>query len=617
MYESEINLKTEPTSALPDRAVEFFEQSAAAVGMRTVLPWGEHCTECVWPSCYATCDLYEARADGKCRRFIDGMVRVDLPGSPNGYVLKIRFKRWGKLWTVGNVRLYTREEAKRVERWDQRIGTALQKLVLPAPAKAFFSTKRYSYKKHLAENKGPTEALPTAFLVECYNPQEEPIGLSLTVRSNNPNSKVPYQELLAAKPGANRFRIPYDAMEAVVGLRNPFQIELIPNSVADADGTTLYFGLLDFVHEQTVPPGGALDGSPVKPGTSLPKIKCVVWDLDNTLWTGILAEDGAERLVLKEGVRDIIQELDRRGILQSVASKNNHDEAIEVLKSMNLEEYFLFPQISWSPKSQAIPNIAQSLNIGVNTLLFVDDSEFEREEIRASSPALRVFDALEYKKLLDMPELNVPVTEESVHRRKMYRVENERRAIAQGFGEDYIAFLRNCRITITLRSMDEENMERVHELTQRTNQMNFSGNRYDRAKLAEILRNRFLDTYVIRCEDRFGSYGVVGFAIVDHREPRLTDLMFSCRIQSKRVEHAFLSYAIEKYAARGHGYFYADYRKTPRNAPSGQVFEDMGFKEKAVVDGVSQLVVERTSAAPADGIIQIVEDAKVGLRKET
>src|SRR6266849_86625 len=113
MYESEIISKLEPTSSLPKGAIEFFEESAATVSMRSVLPWGEHCTECVWPSCYATCDLYEARADGKCRRFVDGMVRVESPGSPNGYVLKIRFKQWGKLWSVGNVRLYTREEANR------------------------------------------------------------------------------------------------------------------------------------------------------------------------------------------------------------------------------------------------------------------------------------------------------------------------------------------------------------------------------------------------------------------------------------------------------------------------------------------------------------------------
>ncbi len=89
--------------------------------------------------------------------------------------------------------------------------------------------------------------------------------------------------------------------------------------------------------------------------------------------------------------------------------------------------------------------------------------------------------------------------------------------------------------------MTEENLERVHELTQRTNQMNFSGNRYDREVLREIVRKLSSRHHVLSCEDRFGSYGVIGFSLVDRREPRMTDLMFSCRMQSKRVEHAFLA----------------------------------------------------------------------------
>ncbi len=120
--------------------------------------------------------------------------------------------------------------------------------------------------------------------------------------------------------------------------------------------------------------------------------------------------------------------------------------------------------------------------------------------------------------------------------------------------------------------MTEENLERVHELTQRTNQMNFSGNRYDREVLRKLLASPYLDTFVLSCEDRFGSYGVIGFSIVDRREPRMTDLMFSCRIQSKRVEHAFLASVIRRYIAETGKDFYANYRKTPRNAPSGQVF---------------------------------------------
>jgi FkbH-like protein len=153
--------------------------------------------------------------------------------------------------------------------------------------------------------------------------------------------------------------------------------------------------------------------------------------------------------------------------------------------------------------------------------------------------------------------------------------------------------------------MMEENLERVHELTQRTNQMNFSGNRYDRSVLKEVLSTPYLETYVLEVEDRFGTYGVVGFCIVDSRTPLMTDLMFSCRIQSKRVEHAFLAYLVREYIARTGKDFQADYRKTPRNAPSGKVFADLGMQELDHKDGVSRLIFHRDQVVPDDGLVRI------------
>src|SRR6202035_3225783 len=110
---------------------------------RTVLPWSEHCTECVWPTCYTTCDLYSPREDGRCRRFSDGMVRIDCVEAANSYVLKIRFKQWGKLWTPGNIHLRSVEDAAKLERRDHWIGTMLYQLPAPAPLRHFATGKRY------------------------------------------------------------------------------------------------------------------------------------------------------------------------------------------------------------------------------------------------------------------------------------------------------------------------------------------------------------------------------------------------------------------------------------------------------------------------------------------
>jgi FkbH-like protein len=592
MYETEANHRTESSQNIPLDVIQRFGELKRKSLDRTVLPWSEHCTECVWPTCYSTCDLYSPREDGRCRRFIDGMVRVACPEAANSYLLKVAFKRWGKLWSPGNVRLHSAALAERLERRDYHIGTVLYQLPVPSSMKRVITSKRYSFKKKLASQTVDNGGAPTSFLLECYNPQSYDIRLSLTMKSVNDEDRIPFQRLVELTPGFHRVRVPVSEIKRVLNLRVPFNIDLIPNDVED--GTTLYFGLMEFVEEVE------------HVAEKAKKIKCVVWDLDNTLWDGILVEDGPGNVKLKADIIEIIRVLDARGILHSVASKNNQDEAMQVLKQFEIDEYFLCPQISWRPKSEGISTIARRLNIGTESLLFVDDSQFELEQVKTVCPEVHVLNALQYRSLPELKECQVPVTAESRERRKMYQVEAERQDLAEGFGDDYIAFLRHCQIQLSIRQMTQENLDRVHELTQRTNQMNFSGNRYDRDVLRGILATPYLNTYVLSCEDRFGSYGIVGFSIVDTREPRMTDLMFSCRIQSKRVEHAFLGYIIRNCIRESGKDFFAYYRKTPRNAPSGKVFADLGMEEVEVLDGVTSLIFRRNKEVPDDAVIRIV-----------
>jgi len=601
MYETEANHKLESSSEIPADVVSALAELKGKLLARTVLPWSEHCTECVWPTCYSTCDLYAPREDGRCRRFTDGMVRVDCPAAVNSYLLKIRFKRWGKLWTPANVHLHSAAQAERLERRDYRIGSVLYQLPVPSVIKSALKGKRYSYKKRVANRAAESNEMPSSFLIECYNPQPYSIRLSLTMRALDAGQNIPFQKLIELTPGFRRVRVAMQEITRVLDVRNPFTIELIPNEVDD--GTALYFGLMDFVREVEAE----------RTAEKTKKIKCVVWDLDNTLWDGILVEDGRDRVRLKPGIVEIIQTLDARGILHSIASKNNHEEAVSVLKHFGIDEYFLCPQISWQPKSESVREIARQLNIGLDSLLFVDDSPFELEQVKAVCPEVRVRNARQYRDLAEMDECQVRVTAESKERRRMYQIEAERQDAAEGFGNDYLAFLRDCQIQLWIRPMSEENINRVHELTQRTNQMNFSGNRYDRNVLREILKTAHLDTYVLSCEDRFGSYGIVGFGIVDSREPRLTDLMFSCRIQSKRVEHAFLGHLIKEYMKQTGKDFWASCRKTARNAPSAKVFADLGMEETGIADGVTSYVFRTNGQAPDDGVIQIVAEQDAAL----
>jgi FkbH-like protein len=358
---------------------------------------------------------------------------------------------------------------------------------------------------------------------------------------------------------------------------------------------------MDFVLDRAFAPKKSAEAK------SKPRIcKCVVWDLDHTMWDGILLEDGPEKVKLKPNIPEILNQLDRRGILLSIVSKNNYDDAMAVLQRFGVDEYFLFPQISWEPKSQSIRNLASRLNLGQDSLLFIDDSAFERGEVAAACPEVMIADAAEYLRILDRADCQAPVTEESKNRRLFYREQQVREYAQQEYGGDYITFLRDCNMRLTIRALEASNLERVHELTQRTNQMNFSGNRYTRERLRELTDRKDIDSYVIDCEDRFGSYGTIGFCTVNRLESRMTDLMFSCRVQAKRVEHAVFTHLLNRYRPLG-GDFFADYRKTDKNAKTGRVFDEVGFEVLAVKDGVTNLVFRKNMSIPDDGIAAVVD----------
>jgi FkbH-like protein len=597
MYETEANCQVAEIDEIPLVVLDKFRDFREKVVARTLLPWGEHCTECVWPTCYRSCDLYSAREDGRCRRFVNGMVRVDCPGAANSYLLKIRFKRWGKLWAPGNVRLFPIAQADRRELFDHNIGSRLYQLHVPAPVRKFATTKRYSWKRRMAINGRPSPEAPDLFVIECYNPGEREVSFSLTMRPSDDQTRVPYQKLVQISPGFHRECIPVREITRVLDLNTQFSVDLIPNEILD--DTPLFFGLLDFVR------------TTAKPCTKIGKpqsVKCIVWDLDHTLWSGVLVEDGPEQLTLKPGIVDVIKELDRRGILHSVASKNDYDEAMAVLKTLGLDDYFLHPQISWAPKSEALKAIARKLNIGIDTLLLIDDSDFELAQVQSVCPTVRVLVADRYRELPELPDCTVSVTTESSNRRKLYQEEAVREHSEGGFDGDYFAFLRDCKLEMQIDLLSPANLERVHELTQRTNQMKFSGNRYDRILLEQIAATPHLDAYVIACCDRFGSYGIVGFSLVDSRVPHMTDLAFSCRVQSKRVEHAFLAYLLRKYIKATGKDFWADYRQTSRNAPSGRVFQDVGMEEVREQSGLTSLVFRHGRIIPDDGVIHIVDN---------
>ena len=604
MYEAEVNRFVEGIDRIPFQVQERFRELRTSVIERSVLPWGEHCTECVWPTCYNTCELYTPREDGACRLFSEGMVRVVNWDGLNPYILRIKFKPWGKLWTVGNANLYSKRKAAFIERMNLLIGRFVQGRIFPDGLRRRLIQKLSYWKRVYSEKRWAQKCKADFFLLECYNPNDREVNLTLTIRLRKKGDGRCYQRLIGLQVGFNRVQLEYAEIEKVITVAEPFEIEIVPNDFRNMD---LYFGLMDFVRVRRAVMGEIREVM-VTEREKARLCKCIVWDLDNTLWDGVLVEDGPGGIRIKDSVIEVIKLTDQRGILHSIASKNNAEDALRVLKENNIADYFLYPQVNWEPKSVSIAKIATLLNIGIDSLMFVDDQVFEREEVRTALPEIMVIDAAQANGLPEMRECQVPVTEESKSRRQMYRKQEERNTVLTAYNGDYIAFLRECRIRLMISNLDEKNIDRVFELIQRTNQMNFSGNRYARSEIEKVMKSSGLDTYVIKCEDKFGSYGIVGFSVINSQEPRLLDLMFSCRIQGKKVEHAFLSNVLEEYKRKGADDFFGNYRKTAKNENAGRVFEEMGFVKEYERDGVTSLRFDLTRSVSEYEFIEIYRE---------
>jgi len=595
MYESEIDLKYVDAD-IPDEIWNRFSETYKSIKKTSFLHWSEHCTECAIPHCFKTCDLYMPRIDGKCRRFVNGFELVNLQNQIDfPQILKIQFKKWGVLATQGNNELFEKKEIKERESKDLKIAKLIH-LSKPSYVKKKLSQKRYSLKKQQVikeQNQGIIE--PDAFLIEIYNPSNESIFLGLTIRNEGEKyGKMPFQFRIKLNPGYNKEIIPFNEIIKRVKVDLKYRIDIIPENI-NSD-IPLYFGVLEFV-QFTAP---IIDNKKSK------KVKCVIWDLDNTMWEGILIEDGIEKLKLKEGIKEILTKIEQRGIINSIASKNNEEIGLKALEHFGIQDFFLFPKISWLPKSKSVREIALDLNVNVNTMLFIDDSVFERNEVQAILPQVKILDALEYKNILQLPELDVPVTEESKKRKNFYKNEVNRKKQSVSYEGDYFDFLRSCNIKLEILNIAEEHMERIYELTQRTNQMNFSGNRYEKQDIFNIAKDQNKICYVLKCQDNFGEYGIIGFGIFNKLENRLIDLMFSCRIQSKRVEHAFITHLISNHIDDGD--VLVTYKPTEKNKFSAQVFNDFQFETVKKEGELLDLSFAKGRQLPNDNIIEVISN---------
>lgn len=309
------------------------------------------------------------------------------------------------------------------------------------------------------------------------------------------------------------------------------------------------------------------------------EVKCIVWDLDNTIWNGVLSE--SVDVKLKDGIYDIIKELDSRGILHSIASKNNFEDAKNKLKEFDLDKFFIYPEIHWNPKSDSIANIQKNLNFGMNTILFIDDQPFEREEVNFVHKEIECLDAVFYKDLLGHKRLNPRfITVDSKKRRAMYIADIERKRVESDFVGTSESFLSSLGMKFKISKAEEEDLKRVEELTVRTNQLNATGITYDYDELNYFRKSK--DYFLLVCEltDKYGSYGKIGIALVETKGDiwHIKLLLMSCRVMSRGVGTVLLTYILQE-AKKSNKRVLADFKKTNRNKQMYIAYKFANFKE--------------------------------------
>jgi FkbH-like protein len=343
--------------------------------------------------------------------------------------------------------------------------------------------------------------------------------------------------------------------------------------------------------------------------------KALIVDLDNTLWGGIIGEDGMAGIKLGaeypgaafQALQRVLLDLSRRGILLGVCSKNNLDDAMEAIEKhpgmLLRSKDFAAMRINWGDKSQNLREIAQELNIGIDSLAFLDDNPFEREQIRAALPEITVIDIsanpMEYAAAVrDCPVFErLSLSAEDAQRTAMYAEQRQRSDAEHKFRskEDFFRYLEQ---EADLDPVTNLTLARVSQLTQKTNQFNVTTRRYTETQIAELAKLPDWHIFSIKVRDRFGDHGLVGVAITrDEGEQCEIDVfLLSCRVIGRTVETALLAHIAKSAAERGCKRLVGWFLPTKKNAPARDFYEQHGFVREQTNETGTLWVLDLTTS---------------------
>ena len=326
---------------------------------------------------------------------------------------------------------------------------------------------------------------------------------------------------------------------------------------------------------------------------ALKRKKCLVLDLDNTLWGGVLGEEGIDGIQIGGDYpgkaflyfQEALLQLSQQGVILAICSKNNEQDVLDawaqnpflVLK----KEHFATYRINWNDKATNIQEMAKELNLGLDSLVFVDDNPTERELIKQLLPMVEVpeFPAQPYELPVFFQTLVADyfqvysITDEDQKKTLQYKA-NASRAQEQRNFVDFTDFLRSLDIQMTIEQANDFNIQRIAQMTQKTNQFNLTTKRYTDADIRQFVQAGW-QIWCLSVADKFGDNGITGCLMVHDAE--IDSLLLSCRILGKGIEHAFLKTVLSQLRLNGVGEVKAAYWPTIKNKQVADFYDKNGF----------------------------------------
>ncbi len=452
----------------------------------------------------------------------------------------------------------------------------------------------------------------------------------------------------SAKIIVNNFLLPYHTPMGIVDDRSPMglkkMIKLLNSMLEEAAASTDYLYVFDYNgfcshigHEKALDAKlSYLVKNPLSYGATkrlaheymrylLPlsalNKKCLVLDLDNTLWGGVAGEDGIGGIKLDisgEGAsfydfQNEILNLYNRGIILAINSKNNPEDVLDIMDKhphmVLRSRYFSCMKINWHDKAENMKQIASELNIGPDSLVFFDDNPVERELIKTTLPQVTVVDVPadsgRYCDVLrDIVEFEaLELTAEDRERNRMYLQNKEREQEQQKY-KSLQEYLESLKTVITVSQANEFNIPRIAQLTQKTNQFNMTTRRYQPADIAAMLKSGVYKVYCCSVSDRFGDNGITGCCIVktDGDEASIDTFLMSCRVLGRNAEYAFLSCAVNDLRMKGFGRIRAEFLPTEKNRQNSGFYQRAGFEAESGSEGFTFILESGMKAAEVDYI---------------